>query len=73
MEAVARLAVDTGITFALGDIVDAVERDLPPTRRRRSAAPGDHPTPIAQSIILAQGQSVVVRAARVESWPSACA
>ncbi|WP_157874547.1 hypothetical protein [Streptomyces sp. AcH 505] len=29
VETVARLAVDTNITFTVDDIVDAVERDLP--------------------------------------------
>ncbi|MCX5216099.1 hypothetical protein OG689_43995 [Kitasatospora sp. NBC_00240] len=29
VESVARLAVDTGVTFTVGDIVDAVERALP--------------------------------------------
>lgn len=29
VEDVARIAVDTGITFKVEDIVDAVERDLP--------------------------------------------
>ncbi|MER7196169.1 hypothetical protein [Streptomyces flaveolus] len=29
VEAVARLAVDTGITFTITDVVDAVERGLP--------------------------------------------
>ncbi|MYX15438.1 hypothetical protein GTY67_18945 [Streptomyces sp. SID8374] len=29
VEQVARLAVDTGITFKVADVVDAVERDLP--------------------------------------------
>lgn len=29
LKTVARLAVDTGITFSITDVVDAVERDLP--------------------------------------------
>lgn len=57
VESVARLAVDTGITFRLEDVVDAVERDLPadyPAPTEGTAVRRDLIAQMAQDILTGE-------------------